>query len=540
MGASAKPPSPIAPRARATFVHAATIVAAAVVVHHGALALFFSQDDFAGLARATGSLPRLAGPWRIISQQWFWDVLRPLAGLDPRPYHVASLAAHATGAVLLLLWLRRRVSETAALIGSAFLATHPALFTATHWISAVGDPLALAFGMAMLLFAERRDRWRWLALPSFACALLSKELAVTLPIVVLLAASTRVARVSAVGAERASEVGAAERDPGATRSRVFGDPLTRTLFALAIGYVAYLAVSDAMGSRRAGTDAAYAVGFGPHVWGNALSYLGWTVNLAFPTVRGFSDARDPLVTGWALGALGVSLVGLLWARLRRHGFGAACLAYVALLLPVLPLRSHTYHYYLELPMLAAAWALAAALDALLSLRPARPTRAKVGTSRASPTAVASGALVLLLVANGTLLVRRCETAPLPLYGLLSDPVMDRASIAQRVRDGLAQARPAPGARLALWLPDGWAYPGAVVPPPGATTVPYTRRNLRIALLDGLAVRVLFPHWSEVRIVDRHERLPARWWWALCRPDGRLRVLRSYELDALLRRFGEPR
>jgi len=35
------------------------VAAAGVAVYHGALRYFFAQDDFAGLARASGLLPRL-------------------------------------------------------------------------------------------------------------------------------------------------------------------------------------------------------------------------------------------------------------------------------------------------------------------------------------------------------------------------------------------------------------------------------------------------------------------------------------------------
>src|SRR5206468_5294168 len=133
--------------------------------------------------------------------------------------------------------------------------------------------------------------------------------------------------------------------------------------------------------------------------------------------------------------LALALAGLAWRPLRRVGFGGACLAYVALLLPVLPLRSHTYHYYLELPMLAAAWALALVFDAAGTLLRERPRGGTGASSRPARPALAvavSWLLVLLFTINGTVLVRRCETAPFAFPGLLADPVMDRARIAQRV------------------------------------------------------------------------------------------------------------
>lgn len=517
-------------------LHVVAVVVAVFCAHYGALALFFSQDDFAGLARAAGLLPRLTGPWRWISHQLFWDVMHRIGGLDPVPYNIASLVVHAAGAVLLLFWLRRRVSAVAALVGAVFLAVHPALFTAVRWISAIGDPLALAFGLGALLLAERRDVWRWLALPLFCAALLSKESVATLPLVLLLAA--------AWPATKPDGEAPGSRPRGfSALARSARDPLTLALIAVSLAFAFYLASSDVMGSRAGGGDSAYAIGLDRHVWGNLLSYLGWAVNFALPTVRGFTDARDPSVYAWALAMLTLAFVGLAWRPLRRRGFGVAWLAFGVLLLPVLPLRSHTYHYYLEVPMLGATWALAIVFDAVsahLGVERARAGHVRTpggGTPFATATA---WVMVLLLTVNATLLIHRYETAPLGTTGLLADPVIDRARIARQVRDGIAKARPTPGTQIALWLPDGWAYPGAASTSSIAQGVPYTRRNLSSALLDGLAVRVLFPEVTEARVVDRYERLPGDWSWALCRPDGRLRVLRSAELDSLLKRFGDPR
>ena len=97
---------------RATLGRAVPMLAAVVaglIVFHRALAYFFSQDDFLGLARASGLAPRLTGPWRFLSHQAVFDLMRPLAGLDAAPYHLVSLALHATCAALLAMFLMRRV-----------------------------------------------------------------------------------------------------------------------------------------------------------------------------------------------------------------------------------------------------------------------------------------------------------------------------------------------------------------------------------------------------------------------------------------------
>src|SRR5437879_3796567 len=83
------------------------VAGVAAFVFRGSLRYGFSQDDFVGLARAAGLAPRLIGPWRWISQQFFFDVMRRVAGLDAAAYHAVSLGAHALVSVLLYVWLTR-------------------------------------------------------------------------------------------------------------------------------------------------------------------------------------------------------------------------------------------------------------------------------------------------------------------------------------------------------------------------------------------------------------------------------------------------
>ena len=154
---------------------ALTVAAGAIAVYQGALAYSFSQDDFAGLARAAGIMAPLQSPWRWLSQQAFFDLWHGLFGLNPLPYHAASLAVHATCSLLLWAFLRRWVSPSAAAVGAAIFATHPAAYTAVYWIAAIGDSLALVFGLATLLLSRRRDAWRWLAVPALALSFMAKE-----------------------------------------------------------------------------------------------------------------------------------------------------------------------------------------------------------------------------------------------------------------------------------------------------------------------------------------------------------------------------
>lgn len=494
-------PTPTLPSARAANAAALLPVlalpAAVLFVWFGALGHYFAQDDFACLARAAGLWPRLEGPWRLISAQTFFDFLYPAARLAPLPYHVASLIAHAACGVLLYRLLALRLGAPAAFAGAVWFAAHPALFTAVHWVAAIGDPLACGFVLLAVTAWRGAGAARWLAVPCFLLALLSKESALPLPLALL----------------------ALERAAPAARSRFPArrlDPVWIVLAAIAAAGVLAIVAKDG-----AATDASrpYALVAGPNLWHNGLTYLGWTVNHWLPTMRTFSDAAEPAVFGWGAAALAAWGLGLASAALRRRGWFAAGLWFFAFLIPVLPLESHTYHYYLTLPLLGAAWCLAIALDAAFE---------RLG-ARSWPAAAALAAVFAL---NGRAVVERIATAPLSVPGHLSDPVLDRAAIARRLISSVrAELPPGEPARLMVWtLPS----------PDAASASRYLEDNLKSAVYGGLGLRVMLPEVVEVEFSTEHRALPAPWRWVLARSDGAARVLTPSALDSLVAKHGPPR
>ena len=115
------------------------MVATALWVFRGALPYFFAQDDFEGLARADGILPRLNGAWRLIGNQYYYDLMALIAGHDPLIYRIASLGLHAGVSLLVYCWLLPFVSVPAAMLGAAFFATHPALYTSLDFVCLATD-----------------------------------------------------------------------------------------------------------------------------------------------------------------------------------------------------------------------------------------------------------------------------------------------------------------------------------------------------------------------------------------------------------------
>ncbi len=522
-------PPPRRAREAQAWLVAFAVLAAGWLVYHRALVLFFSQDDFGSLARTLGILPRMVGPWRYVGNQLVFDAMRPLAGLDPLPYHLVTLGVHLACGALLYLLLARRLPAPAAGLGAAFWVTHPALFTSVYWISVVADSLALAFALGALLAFEEAGRRRWAAVPLYALSLLSKESTLLVPLAAL---------VLERWAPRA-DLGDGHRAPPAPR-----DPVLWALAALAASYVVYF-VTSAYGAYFARPGAggepgsgAYAVGLGGNLLANLSTYLGWTAAFLLPSVRGFSDAVDRLVFPYALGLALVWAAGLAWPRLRRSGWLAGGLLYLLLVLPVLPLLHHTYHYYLCAPLAGAAWCVAAAASLLVRRRPyvpvPRPGRRAARAAEPALPATTGWALSwsvfalasALLALNGWAVVRRIEFHPFVVEPLRAEPMVDRALIAQRAARDLRAASLPPGTRLFFWSPQTAADSAADGPS-------YWERNVRAALLDGLAVRVLFPQVESVAFVRDFRPAAEPWLWAVYRLDGSLKVATTPELDSLL-------
>lgn len=519
------------------FVAPAVLALATVWIFRGALDLYFAQDDFGGLARATGVLPRHSALWRYVSVQSFMDLFHPLFRDHPWPYHLVSLALHAGNGILLFALLSRRLSKPAALVGAALFATHPALFTTLYWISARADLMAASFALCTVALALRAGRERWLALPAFALSLLSKESALPLPAVIGLLAwqNTR------------------HREPAAAGTGVAWrlDPLLAALALLSAGYAAYLALPRQVGITIGfDKDAAYAFDFGLGSLRNLLTYVGWAADLPMlrPGLR-FVDREDPELFPFAAGVLVAVGLLCLWPALRRRGWPVALASFLLLLVPVLPLRNHAYHYYLYGPLMAAGLCAAILAETLLSLPITRPARGEPRPKPRSrvirptpstrvPWAVA-GLCWLVLTWNGARLVSQMENRPSPVYpGLRGDPIVDRALIAGRAITGLRQAAIPPGTDLVFLMRERVALVGRIVRGSGEEAPPqqevYAETNVKAALFDGIGIRAMVPSVDSVLFASRPGPATSRSRYAIYAPTGEVEVFDAASLDSLLR------
>jgi hypothetical protein len=164
------------------------LVAGLTALYAGALGMPFLNDDYLfleearsrPLAASLSDLGPLGNYYRPLSRQIYFEVLTPLAGGDPRVFHVFNFALFLMALALLGDLLRSRLPVPGVFAGVLAFALMPFQRVNLMWISCSQDLLALVGTLAAVAL-YRRDRWR-LALVAFAAAVASKESALPLPI----------------------------------------------------------------------------------------------------------------------------------------------------------------------------------------------------------------------------------------------------------------------------------------------------------------------------------------------------------------------
>lgn len=132
--------------------------------------------------------PELYIPATIVSFQANWW----MGNGSPLPFHATNIVLHGINAVLVgLLLLGWTKNRSIALISAAVFAVHPLHTEAVVWAAGRKDLLCtMFFLLSYLSFRQSLERHRiaWLSLSmlAFVLALLSKVLAVTLPVIFLL------------------------------------------------------------------------------------------------------------------------------------------------------------------------------------------------------------------------------------------------------------------------------------------------------------------------------------------------------------------
>jgi hypothetical protein len=415
----------------------ALLAAVAFLLYLPSLDGYFLADDF-GFIRLFHARPLSDFP-ALFRQDWsggLWghplDEIRPvialsyrldsfLWGLDPLGYHLTNVTFHALSAVLVFLIARGATGGSAplGLLAGLLFALSPTHVEAVSWIAARVDVISTTFYLASFyLFLRFREGGRWwlwgASFLAFVLALFSKEIAVTLPF--LLLAYDLLCR----------------RPPSLRALTVHLPPL-----ALLGGYLflRHLAFGSAMREQMLGLEAL----------GAFLSRQGYYLGELLPPLRPLADA--------AASALALLvLAGLLALAWRRGGGRAGRLLFfgpvwhLLVLSPALVAYLPESHRYLLLPSAGLAVTIALAVEALPL--PARP--------------LAVGAALLLLLPLG-----------LGLAHHQRDWVQAASLSRQFTRQAEATARQAPpGSAVVLDVPSSygraylwaWALPFALEEP----------------------------------------------------------------------------
>jgi hypothetical protein len=299
----------------------------------------FLSDDWAQIDAVGVGLP-LRTPFadfRPLFMASLW-IERRLVGVSPSLQHLTNLILIAACAALVAIAARRYTGDArlGAVAGLLF-ALHPYHVENAAWIAARSDPL---FALPYLLAALAYDRWRarrrgfpLLAMALFEAALLAKEPAVTLPIVLV-----------AVGLiDRSRRPGADEWARGLA-----------PLMALALAHFLILRPWVLGGPGRT-----LLAGFGA---GWIKSALGYTAAAIVPADAELLAAR-PALWGCLAAVAALSLMAAArWRSDRIPGASLAAAAVFAILL--VPALVGFQERHLFLPTAASSVALAAALGAL--------------------------------------------------------------------------------------------------------------------------------------------------------------------------------
>jgi hypothetical protein len=182
------------PATSRTIGAAAALAIVAFVAYLPALTTGFSADDFFILSRlkAHGGL---AHPLAYFGFGFF-QYYRPIAflshgvdwqiwGLNPFGFHLTNLLLH-VGCTLLVFQIGRRfVTVSTAVVAALLFALHPASHEAVYWIAARFDLMATFFTLAALwCLTHERAGWQAAGVTAFALALLAKESAISLLLIV--------------------------------------------------------------------------------------------------------------------------------------------------------------------------------------------------------------------------------------------------------------------------------------------------------------------------------------------------------------------
>jgi hypothetical protein len=436
-------------------VAAAVALAATLLPYHRGLHFPFSLDDYTYLFQAAGIDPVQAPLRRWLSVHGWYELMFSLFGPRPLPWHVAAFLLHA-GNALWVYTLGRRLGATppAAWIGAGLFAASPIDFTVLYWIACVQELLACFFVLAAVWVALRDDRHRWAAVPLFGLAMLAKESVLAAPLVLFVLRGRRVW------------------------------PLAGAM--LLVGAALFAGAGLHQRLLDSGPESPYATAYGTNLAVHLATLLVWFL----APWRAYPDrlaAPDPaLVVPAAAAVMVVSMVLLVWRQTGMRPVLRASVWFVALLLPVLPLRQHSYAYYDYVPQIGFLLLLGAAVEGA-----ARRFQRHASEWRLALGAAAVSVCILFAARNA----RVHETLMLPNSLIPHDSVVRYGAAAGAIVAALHAAQLAPEVkRIAFVFPPPELSRRTSTPGKAEPGMKRIRKfPLRESYRDGKLLALHFPH-----------------------------------------------
>jgi hypothetical protein len=318
---------------------------------------YFVTDDFALIEAARAPLsvgvpyhftPRPGEQYRPLAQYGYFWLVQDRFGLSSFSWHLANMVLHVLVVAVALMVFRQLLDYwLSTLTAAVYFGIHSSLFLVFAWVAIAGEIWITFFALLTLALYLRYLRASniWLLVcAAVACvlALLSKEMAISVPVIAVFA--------QLIFAPNASRIG---------RFPVLLRPSSIPFVGIWLVYL--LLVRRPQGIPESGP---YAPQMDPGAVWTFLTYAWWTVDIA--RIRDFPPNAFLALVGIGLAAVAI------WSILRRERVVIFGLGWFAIGIgPVLFFPDHMFHYYLYWPLSGMAIILGVGIERWLQLPYAR-------------------------------------------------------------------------------------------------------------------------------------------------------------------------
>jgi protein O-mannosyl-transferase len=306
------------------------------VLFWSCLHYFFVTDDFALIEAARAPLsvgfphhftPEPGGQYRPLAQYGYFWLVQDFFGLSAFAWHAANMALHIVIAAIAVLLFRQILGAWLPTTGaSVYFGIHSSLFLVFAWVAIAGEIWITLFALLSLTlymrYLHQENIWL-LSGASIACilALLSKEMAISVPVILVLAQVIF--------------------SPASSRFRGWRTWISLSSIPFIVIFIGYLLlVRRVQGVPEAGP-------YAPQIESGAiwtyLTYVWWTLDIA--RLSHFPGGPVLIIVAGAVLALTV------WVMLYRERVVMFGLIWFTVGIgPVLFFPDHMFHYYLYWPL----------------------------------------------------------------------------------------------------------------------------------------------------------------------------------------------